>query len=179
MLGHIEAFFSAVSIEAFAAVAIVVLTGIYASVTYGILRANRALLTQMREEHRVAVRAQRFQTYAARITSFIDLARLMIEHPELHDLYQNSRCDNKSYDDMSPSERSKIHYCDAVIALCETVWRARKEQQVEEDEWGFWRQWALGLAGSSYFVQAIKWAREGREYEETFLTALAPKKGKP
>jgi hypothetical protein len=73
-------------------------------------------------------REQRFQSYLTGMTSFVDLARLMIERPELHDLYQDSDTNlTKTYEQMSPQEKAKIHYCDTIIALCETVWLGVRE----------------------------------------------------
>jgi len=129
-----------------------------------------ALLFTGWEMHR-RTREQRFQNYLASISGFADLARLMVEKPELHSLYEYSTVDlTKTYEQLSSDERAKVHYCDAVIALCETVWLAGEQGWLSKDEWPFWKQWANDLGGSPYFRWTAKWV--AGEYDATFLAAL-------
>ena len=47
---------------------------------------------------------------------------MMTEMPELHDLCpQSKEVLEKPYEQMDEGERTRIHYCDSIIALCETV----------------------------------------------------------
>ena len=129
-----------------------------------------ALLFTGWEMHK-RTREQRFQNYLTGMGGFFELARLMVEKPELHSLYEYSAADlTKTYEQLSPDERAKVHYCDTVIALCETVWLAGHEGWLAEDEWPFWKEWAKDLSGSPYFRWTVKWV-EG-EYDATFLAAL-------
>lgn len=102
-------------------------------------------------ETRRRSREHRFQSYVRGISDFLSLARLMVERPELQDLYEYSdQALRKAYEEMSPAERAKVHYCDTIIALCESVWLAAEEGHVAGDEWPFWERWAADLSGSPY-----------------------------
>jgi hypothetical protein len=117
-------------------------------------------------------REQKFQNYVSAIGGFVELARLMVERPELHGLYEDSPEElTKTYEQLSPEERAKVLYCDTIIALCETVWRATQERRLPHDEWAFWQRWARGLNGSPYFRWTLRKFVEG-EYIPSFLAAL-------
>jgi hypothetical protein len=126
-------------------------------------------------EMRKRTREQRFERYAAGLSGFIDLARLMVERPELHDLYVESNKDldpTYTYEMMTSEERAKVLYSDTIIALCETVWLAGREGHLEKDEWLFWQRWARELSGSRYFRWTVNAAEHEEEYDLDFLAEL-------
>jgi hypothetical protein len=115
---------------------------------------------------------QRFQNYLMGIGRFADLARLIVERPELRGLYDYVDVGlPESYANLTPDDKAKVNYCDAVIALCETVWLASEEGWVAEDEWKYWRAWAIELRQSPYFRWSLKWV--GDDYDKRFLALLA------
>ncbi len=129
-----------------------------------------ALLFTGWEMHK-RTREQKFASYVAGMSGFVDLARLMVEKPELQSLYEYSPTDlTKTYEQLSPDERAKVHYCDTLIALCETVWLAGREGWLAQDEWPFWQRWAKDLNGSPYFRWTLAWV--AGEYDGAFLAAL-------
>ena len=129
-----------------------------------------ALLFTGWEMHK-RTREQKFQSYLSGMSGFVDLAHLMIENSELHSLYEYSPTDlSKTYEQLSSGERARVHYCDTLIALCETVWLAAREGWLAHDEWPFWQRWAEDLRGSPYFRWTLVWV-EG-EYDPTFLAVL-------
>lgn len=77
-----------------------------------------------------SARELRFQNYLSAMSGFVDLQKMMIEKQELHSLYEYSEKDLEKgkYEEMSQDEKTLIHYCDTIIALCETVWRAYQEK---------------------------------------------------
>ena len=122
-------------------------------------------------EMRARVREQRFRNYLDAISGFLNLSNLIIEKPEIHALYEYSKQDlTRTYEQMSSEEKTRVHYCDTLIALCETVWYASEEKWVPEDEWFYWKRWANDLCGSPYFRWTLSWV-EG-EYDAKFLAAL-------
>ncbi len=122
-------------------------------------------------EFRVRAREQQFRNYLDGIAGFLDISKLMVEMSELHDLYEYSpRKLTRSYEDMSPEERSQVHYCDMVIALCESVWIASKRKWVSRDEWSYWNRWIKDLCGSPYFRWTVEWVED--EYDPQFILEL-------
>ncbi len=122
-------------------------------------------------EIRARVREQRLRNYLDAIHGYIDLAKLMIEKPELHALYEYSSEELiKTYEQLSSEEKMRVHYCDTIIALCETVWRANQEGWVSKNEWLYWRRWAHDLYSSREFRWTLRWV-EG-DYDENFIAAL-------
>jgi len=122
-------------------------------------------------EMRQRSREQKFQNYFASISAFVELARMMVEKPELQGLYTYSAVDlTKPYEEMSSDERSMVHYCDTVLALCETVWLATREKWLANDEWPFWQRWTRDLNRSPYFRWTLAWV-DG-EYDPAFLATL-------
>jgi hypothetical protein len=125
-------------------------------------------------EIRSRSREQRFRNYLDAISGFLNLSTLMIEKTELHGLYDYSEeAMERTYQQMNPDERARIHYCDTLIALCETVWYAAEEKWLPKDEWRYWQRWTHDLYGSPYFRWTLKWV-EG-DYDEQFLATLRPK----
>ena len=122
-------------------------------------------------EMRRGARSKRYETYSSSIAQYGELARLMLERPELQDLYKYSPDEwRKSYGDLKPNELTCVFYCDAAIGLCEAVWLAGEEQQVADDEWRFWTQWIRDLAGSPHFRWTLTWVCD--DYDKEFLADL-------
>jgi hypothetical protein len=114
---------------------------------------------------------QKFRNYLDGMSGFIDLARLMVEKPELHALYEYSSEDIcKTYEELSPEQKSRVHYCDTIIALCEPVWVASEQRWIAKDEWPHWINWIHDLNGAPEFRWTLKWI-EG-EYDDEFVKAL-------
>ena len=99
----------------------------------------------------------RFRNYLDAISGFVDLSRLMVEKPELHSLYDYAANGNHPYKSLSPEQKARVHYCDAVIALGETLWYAHQEKQLPPDEWKYWRDWLIDLKHSPDFRFALQW----------------------
>ena len=122
-------------------------------------------------EFRTRAREQKFRNYLDGISGFVSLAAIMVEKAELHGLYDYSSDDlAKTYEQLSPAQRARVHYCDTIIALCETVWLAANERWLPTDEWAYWKRWAHDLNGSPEFRWTLRWV-EG-EYDEAFIGEL-------
>jgi len=122
-------------------------------------------------EMRARTREQRFRNYLDGIAGFVEFARLMVEKPQLHALYEYSAKElNKTYEQLTVEEKARVHYCDSIIALCETVWLATEEGWLPKDEWLYWKRWAVDLNGSREFRWTLKWV--ANEYDEQFLDQI-------
>jgi hypothetical protein len=120
---------------------------------------------------RARAREQKFRNYLDAISGFVNLASLIVETPSLQVIYKYSSNDlTKKYEDLSSDERAQVHYCDAMIALCETVWLASEKGWLSEDEWLYWKRWAHELNGSPVFRWTLNWV--SNDYDATFLSAL-------
>ena len=88
-------------------------------------------------ELRSRSRELKFRNYLDGISGFVDLAKLMVENQHLQSLYDYSQADwhEEAYSTLTPDRRALAHYCDALIALCETIWLASKEGWIPKDEW--------------------------------------------
>ncbi len=131
-----------------------------------------AALTFTAFEVRGRKRELRFRNYLDAISGSLDLSKLMINSSDLHALYDYSPKDlNKSYGDLSAGERARVHYCDLIIALCETVWVANEEGWITPDEWKYWRTWAEQLAQSADFRWTVQWVKD--DYDPEFIRELS------
>src|SRR6266508_1923020 len=80
-------------------------------------------------EFRARAREQKFRNYLDGISGFVNLAGMMVEKPELHALYCYSSDElTKTYEQLSPDQKARVHYCDTIIALCEPVWLAAQQK---------------------------------------------------
>jgi len=147
--------------------------------TYGLLDVIQtigvvAALVFAAWEIRARVREQRFRNYLDSISGFVDLGKLMVENPDLHALYEYSTIDweKKEYEELSPREKALVHYCDTIIALCETVWVAGIEGWVPKDEWPYWKRWTDQLNNSPAFRWTLNWVQD--DYAEEFIADLRP-----
>lgn len=122
-------------------------------------------------EMRSRVRELKFRNYLDAISGHVDLAKLLVENPHLHAIYDYSPIDwtKKSYGDLSTDEKAQVHYCDQIIALCETVWVAEREKWLV-DEWGYWRSWTDQLNKSPAFRWTLGWVR--KDYDPKYLSAI-------
>jgi hypothetical protein len=125
------------------------------------------------------IRAKRQQekrrNYLDAISGFMNLETLMIERKELQALYEYSDKDiKKTYEQLSLDEKARVHYCDTIIALCETVWVAEQAGWLEKDEWPYWKRWTNQLNKSAEFRWTLDWVRG--DYDEDFLSDLAKNK---
>ena len=116
-------------------------------------------------------REQRFRNYLDAISGSVDLAKLMVQNTDLHALYEySSEESNKTYQDLTPAEKARVHYCDLIIALCETVWVADREGWLPDDEWLYWKTWTDQLRRSKDFRWTVRWVKD--DYDKDFLTEL-------
>lgn len=116
-------------------------------------------------------REQHFRNYLDGIVGFIDDTKLLVEHPELHALYNYSPVEiAATYPELTDEQRSRVHYCDSIIARCETVWLAAEEGWVPKDEWRYWRTWVRQLGGSPDFRWTLNWVAE--DYSEEFIALV-------
>jgi len=126
-------------------------------------------------EIRAKRQQEKFRNYLDAISGFMNLETLMIERKELHALYEYSDKDiKKTYEQLSPDEKARVHYCDTIIALCETVWVAEQNGWLEKDEWLYWKRWTDQLNKSAEFRWTLDWVRG--DYDEDFLSDLAKNK---
>jgi hypothetical protein len=124
-------------------------------------------------EFRNRAREQRFRNYLDAISGFTQLGVLMIERPELHSIYEYSDRDIQgTYAELTPEQKARVHYCDTIIALGETVWLAGQEGWVSKDEWPYWQRWLQELKQSPDFRWTVRWLDGNREYDEDFLASL-------
>ena len=122
-------------------------------------------------EIRARTREQKFRNYLDAISGSVDLAKLMVERQELHAIYDYSKTDiTRNYNQLSPDEKARAHYCDTIIALCETVWLASQEGWLSKDEWPYWKRWTDQLSQSAIFRWTLNWVQD--DYDEEFLSAL-------
>ena len=125
-------------------------------------------------EFRNRAREQRFRNYLDSISGFVELGVLMIERSELHALYEYSDRDiDATYAELTQEQKARVHYCDTIIALCETVWLAGEEGWVSESEWPYWQRWLEELKQSPDFRWTVRWLSGNREYDEKFLASLS------
>jgi hypothetical protein len=116
-------------------------------------------------------REQKFRNYVDATSGALDLARLMVENKDLQALYTDSPDDSsKTYNDLTPDEKTRVLYCDLVIALCETVWVASKEGWLPKDEWQYWQVWVDWLKKSKDFRWTLRWDKN--DYDPEFLKDL-------
>ncbi|HYU09141.1 MAG TPA: hypothetical protein VEK77_07170 [Gemmatimonadales bacterium] len=122
-------------------------------------------------EFRARAREQKFRNYLDGISGFVNLAAIMVEKAELQGLYDYTSEElTRNYQQLSAAQRARVHYCDTIIALCETVWLAANEKWLPADEWGYWKRWAHDLNGSPEFRWTLRWVEE--EYDKTFISEL-------
>jgi hypothetical protein len=109
-------------------------------------------------EVRSRKKEQQFSNYLAGIGGFIDDTRLLVENKNLQGLYDYSREDlRETYHELSEVQRTRVHYCDLILARCETVWVAAREGWIPEREWIYWRSWLAQLGGSPEFRWTLQW----------------------
>jgi hypothetical protein len=114
-------------------------------------------------------REQKFRNYLDYMGVFFDATKLLVENKDLHPLYSYSLADlpAASYDELSPEQRSRVHYCDVVIGLCETVWVANQEGWLDKTEWPYTQMWLLQLGQSPDFRWTVDWVTG--DYSEDFM----------
>jgi hypothetical protein len=123
-------------------------------------------------EIRVRAREQKLRNYMDAISGSVDLAKLMVENPHLHALYEYSPGDwgKMTYDQLTSEEKARVLYCDLIVALCETVWLAAQEGFLSEDEWPYWQRWAHELNQAPAFRWALNWVKD--DYDPDFLSEM-------
>jgi hypothetical protein len=114
-------------------------------------------------------RAQRFRNYLDHMTVFFDATKLLVENKDLHALYEYSPVDitAQSYDDLTADQKSRVHYCDILVGLCETVWVANQQRWLEDTEWPFIQNWIFQLGHSADFRWTVDWVCE--DYSDDFM----------
>lgn len=116
-------------------------------------------------------REQQFRNYLDGIVGFIDDTKVLVDHKELHGLYEYSPDDiSATYPELSPGQKSRVHYCDSIIARCETVWLASEKGWVPKDEWRYWKTWVRQLGGSPDFRWTVNWVAD--DYSEEFIALV-------
>ena len=120
-------------------------------------------------ELRRRTREQRFRNYLDHMEVFFDATKLLVENKELHSLYNYSitNIPASSYDELTPDQKSRVHYCDIVIGICETVWVADRERWIAKTEWPYVRDWIRQLGQSPDFRWTVDWVKE--DYSAEFL----------
>jgi hypothetical protein len=114
---------------------------------------------------------QKFQNYLHGMSEYLDLAKIMIERPELHSIYDYSSQDlDRSYHCLSSEEKARVYYCNTIIALFETVWVANKKGWLSKDEWPYWLAWARQLNQSAEFRWTLEWVKG--DYDGDFLQEI-------
>ncbi|MBI2186153.1 MAG: hypothetical protein HYU37_03390 [Acidobacteria bacterium] len=122
-------------------------------------------------EFRARKKEQHFRNYLDGIAGFIDDTRMLVEIKDLHGLYDYSTADiTASYPELSDVQRTRVHYCDLIIARCETVWLAADEGWVPKAEWQYWKTWMRQLGGSSEFRWTVEWVAD--DYSEEFISLV-------
>jgi len=115
----------------------------------------------------------RFGHYVRFLSTYAESIKLLVEHRDLHALYEYSSEDClKTYPELTPEEKSRAHYCDLLIALSEMVWLGTEEGLLAKDEWEYWRDWLIDLHKSRDFRWTLKWTRQ--DYAEEFISQLNP-----
>jgi hypothetical protein len=116
-------------------------------------------------EIRARRKEQHFRNYLDGIGGFIDDTKLLVENKDLHGLYHYTLDDiMATYSELSDVQKARVHYCDSIIARCETVWLASVEGWVPKDEWRYWRTWVRQLGGSPDFRWTVNWVAD--DYSE-------------
>lgn len=123
-------------------------------------------------EMRSRVLELRFSNYLNAMSGFVDLGRLMVEQPVLHSIYDYSTKGyiGRAYAELTADQRCCVHYCDALIALCETVWVASEEHWISGNEWTYWKDWVAQLHHSECFVWTVDWV--AADYDPKFIQAI-------
>ncbi len=111
---------------------------------------------------------QQFRNYLDGIAGFVNDTKLLIENTALQGLYNYTTEDiMQAYEDLSDAQKARVHYCDSIIARCETVWLASEKGWVAKDEWRYWRTWIRQLGGSAEFRWTVDWVAD--DYAEDFI----------
>jgi hypothetical protein len=136
--------------------------------TVGVILAIGATWFEIRARRK----EQHFRNYLDGIAGFIDDTKLLVEHKELLPLYDYSDVDiqAKHYSELDDGQKTRVHYCDSIIARCETIWVACEEGWVPKDEWTYWRTWVRQLARSPDFRWTVNWV--AADYAEDFVAML-------
>jgi hypothetical protein len=117
-------------------------------------------------------REQRFRNYLDHMVIFFDATKLLVENKDLHPLYDYSwvDIDAVSYEQLAPDQKARVHYCDVLIGLCETVWVANKEGWLDNTEWPYIKEWIRQLAQSPDFRWTVNWVTD--DYSHDFMTEV-------
>jgi len=117
-------------------------------------------------------REQRFRNYLDHMVSFFDATKLLVENKDLHPLYDYSWVDikAKSYERLTADQKARVHYCDILIGLFETVWVADRERWLAKTEWPYIKAWIRQLAESPDFRWTVEWVTD--DYSEDFMIAV-------
>jgi len=101
------------------------------------------------------------------MADFSDLETLLVEHPELQDLYV-AGSKPKNWDSYSKDEKAMFFYFDALFGLLERVWVSYKEEKwTKPEDWKQWKKWIEELATNELFVTVFK--ENEKLYEPSFV----------
>jgi hypothetical protein len=119
-------------------------------------------------EFRARAKEQRFKNYLDAMASFAETQVLMVQTPVLHALYEaNAQDITAEYSELSPEQKIRVHYCDTLLGLFETVWVAHKKGWIDGDEWPYWERWLVHLHKSPEFRWTLSWVKT--EYDHEFV----------
>ena len=127
------------------------------------------------KEMKVRRQERTMENYLGANAAYAEAARVMIENPELHGLYDG----DPEYRKFSDKRKPRALYCDWAISICETVWSEDRDGLIPKGEWKSWLGWLVWFHDvSEDFRTAWKWvggpqATEwGPEYDPKFIAAV-------
>jgi hypothetical protein len=105
------------------------------------------------------------------MSGFSETQILMIQMPVLQALYDADPVDIVAdYSGLTPDQRARVHYCDTLLGLCETVWVGHRKGRLDVKEWPQWGRWLVTLHRAPEFRWTLAWV-EGA-YEPEFIRAI-------
>ena len=129
-----------------------------------------ALLFAGYELH-IHTREQRYKNYLDAMAGFAAAQVLMIQTPALHALYEaNAKDITAEYAELSLEQKTRVHYCDTLLGLCETVWMAHRKGWIDKSEWPDWERWLMHLHQSPEFRWTLAWVAS--QYDEDFVRQI-------
>jgi hypothetical protein len=129
-------------------------------------------------EFRARAKEQRFRNYLDAMAGFAETQVLMVQTPVLQALYEaNAEDITAEYSELSPEQKTRVHYCDTLLGLSETVWVAHKKGWVDGDEWPYWERWLVHLHKSPEFRWTLSWVKT--EYDHEFVLKIQDAASQP
>jgi hypothetical protein len=123
-------------------------------------------------EYRKSRKDKGYDTYIQTILSWVDLEKLLIQHPELQSLYEY----NKSYKELPKERRKNYHWFSMFLGIVEIVFIAspRDRKWMSRDEWEGWDEWISELINKSEDFR-LTWKMDKNYYCEKFRNYMDEK----